>query len=226
MPQKERLRVWRGELKKTAGGLTKNDLRRNARGKIVSRKKSQASTNENNLGKWLRSAGDSFEGLLQEKGMPVPKRKGQGNVKYPKAPKPQVDKKIKQVAAPKPKPKPAPKVVTKPKPKPKPKPKVVKALPKPKSPKRAAAPKKKAKSPVKVGQIKNLAKISVGNILRPKKKATYNKTGWPEWAKKQTGSTVLARIQKDLNREGGNPKWVDWPDLQRKLKRSYAEYKA
>ena len=71
MPQRERLRVWRGELKKTAGGLTKNDLQRNARGKIVSKKKSRASTNENNLGKWLRSAGDSFGGLLQEKGMPA-----------------------------------------------------------------------------------------------------------------------------------------------------------
>ena len=112
MPQRERLRVWRGELKKTAGGLTKNDLQRNARGKIVSKKKSRASTNENNLGKWLRSAGDSFGAKLQEKGLPPPKAKGQG--KKLKAPRPKADKKH---AAPKPKA--APKVVSKPKPKPK-----------------------------------------------------------------------------------------------------------
>ena len=50
MPQKERLRVWKGELRKTAGGLTKKDLMKNARGKIVSRKKSGAASKENNLG--------------------------------------------------------------------------------------------------------------------------------------------------------------------------------
>ena len=51
MPQKERLRVFRGELKKTSGGLTKGDLIKNKRGKIVSRRKStQAVGDENNLG--------------------------------------------------------------------------------------------------------------------------------------------------------------------------------
>ena len=63
MPQKERLRVWKGELKKTSGGLTKNDLIKNKRGKIVSKKKSEAARKNkdaNNLGQWLRSKGEKF----------------------------------------------------------------------------------------------------------------------------------------------------------------------
>jgi len=70
MPQNERLRVWKGELKKTSGGLRKQDLMKNKRGKIVSRKKSEAAkkNKENNLGQWLRSKGDQFlsKGLKQE----------------------------------------------------------------------------------------------------------------------------------------------------------------
>ena len=63
MPQKERLRVWKGELKKTSGGLTKKDLIKNKRGKIVSKKKSEhAVGDENNLGSWLRGKGDKFQG--------------------------------------------------------------------------------------------------------------------------------------------------------------------
>ena len=69
MPQNERLRVWKGELKKTSGGLTKGDLIKNKRGKIVSKKKSEAAkkNSENNLGSWLRSKGDQFlsKGLVQ-----------------------------------------------------------------------------------------------------------------------------------------------------------------
>ena len=50
MPQNERLRVWRGELKKTSGGLTKAMLMKNKRGKIVSKRKSEAAKkNANNL---------------------------------------------------------------------------------------------------------------------------------------------------------------------------------
>ena len=63
MPQKERLRVWRGEIKKTSGGLTKEELIRNKRGKIVSRKKSSHAVGDaNNLGSWLRGKGDKFQG--------------------------------------------------------------------------------------------------------------------------------------------------------------------
>ena len=70
MPQNERLRVWKGELKKTSGGLRKQNLMKNKRGKIVSRKKSDAAkkNKENNLGQWLRSKGEQFlsKGLKQE----------------------------------------------------------------------------------------------------------------------------------------------------------------
>ena len=186
MPQRERMRVWRGELRKTAGGLTKNDLVKNARGKIVSRKKSRGATNENNLGKWLRGAGDSFGGKLQDAGLPMPKPKGQGKLKKQvKAPRPQVDRKIKKPAAPKPKPK------AKPKPKPKAKAKAKKKFAKP-----AAL---KPRSPVKAGQIKDLSKISVGNILVKKKVDT---TGWPGWAKKAT-TNEQKWIEKEVKKEGG-----------------------
>jgi len=70
MPQNERVRVWKGDLKKTSGGLRKQDLMKNKRGKIVSRKKSEAAkkNKENNLGQWLRSKGEQFlsKGLKQE----------------------------------------------------------------------------------------------------------------------------------------------------------------
>jgi len=56
----DRLRVWRGELRKTAGGLTKGDLMRNKKGKIVSKRKSLAMTKVNNLGQYLRKKGDRF----------------------------------------------------------------------------------------------------------------------------------------------------------------------
>jgi len=61
MPQPERLRVWKGELLKTSGGLTLKDLMKNKRGKIVSKRKSHsAKDNANNLGDWLRKKGDNF----------------------------------------------------------------------------------------------------------------------------------------------------------------------
>ena len=134
MPQKERLRVWRGELKKTSGGLTKSQLMRNHRGKIVSKKKSSSSSKQNNLGKWLRGKGEAFGAKLDAAGLPPPKHKGAQKEKQKPKPK----------SKPKPKPKPAPKQKSKPKSKPQ-------------------APKKRARSPVKAGQLKS-SKISVGNI--------------------------------------------------------------
>ena len=63
MPQRERVRVFNGELKKTSGGLTRDQLVRNKRGKVVSKKKSgQAAGGDNNLGSWLRNKGDKFKG--------------------------------------------------------------------------------------------------------------------------------------------------------------------
>ncbi len=63
MPSREqRIRVWKGELKKTSGGLTRDDLVKNRKGKIVSRKKSRQASEFNNLGEWLRDKGDKFQG--------------------------------------------------------------------------------------------------------------------------------------------------------------------
>ena len=113
----QRLRVWRGELKKTSGGLTRDDLVKNSKGKIVSRRKSKQAGEQNNLGVWLRTKGDKFgdkpskQAVLKDK---------------PVAPKP----KPKPVVKPKPKP-----VAPKPKPKPKPIVRVLKDKPRPPEPK-------------------------------------------------------------------------------------------
>lgn len=103
MPQPERLRVWKGELLKTSGGLTIKDLMKNKRGKIVSKRKSQsAKDNANNLGDWLRKKGDNFfsKGItkdnVKKKGAapgPKPKKLEVGKpvvVNPPKAPKKKV----------------------------------------------------------------------------------------------------------------------------------------
>ena len=61
----QRLRVWRGEIRKTTGGLTKADLMKNGKGKIVSKRKSLSAFKVNNLGSWLRQTGDKFSGKLK-----------------------------------------------------------------------------------------------------------------------------------------------------------------
>ena len=109
----QRRLVWGGKMRKTTGGLSRDDLVLNRHGRIVSKRKSQAASKVNNLGNWLRNKGQKFGD--------VPQLAKKGTNGKPKA---------KVVAA---KPKPKPKVVAaKPKPKPKPKPKVVVAKPKPK----------------------------------------------------------------------------------------------
>ena len=90
----QRLRVWRGELKKTSGGLTRDDLVKNSKGKIVSRRKSKQAGEQNNLGVWLRTKGDKFgdkpskQAVLKDKPVAVAKPKPKPVVK-PK-PKPVV----------------------------------------------------------------------------------------------------------------------------------------
>ena len=88
MPSREqRVRVWRGEMKKTTGGLTKDDLVKNRKGKIVSRRKSRQAAQQNNLGEWLRNKGDRFEDTPQaraEKGLPRPKPKPAKKAPEPK----------------------------------------------------------------------------------------------------------------------------------------------
>jgi outer membrane biosynthesis protein TonB len=203
MPQKERQRVWRGELKKTSGGLGKHDLVRNTRGKIVSKRKSASSSKENNLGKWLRKSGDSFGGKLIDAGKPLLKKAPKG--KPPKAPKPKVDRKIAALKA-----------------KPKPKPKPQKQAPKPKAkakPKQAPKPIKRKKSPVKAGQLKNLSKISVGNIVVKKKKVAAP-AGWPKWTEKVLNSFPKAAAEmKDLVEEyEDDGEKVDWAVIKQELK--------
>jgi hypothetical protein len=105
----QRRLVWGGKMRKTTGGLSRDDLVLNRHGRIVSKRKSQAASKVNNLGNWLRNKGQKFGD--------VPQLAKKGTNGKPKA---------KVVAA---KPKPKPKVVAA---KPKPKPKVVVVKPKPK----------------------------------------------------------------------------------------------
>ena len=144
---KQRLEVWRGIRAKTSGGLRKEDLVKNKRGKIVSKKKSTQAFEQNNLG-----------GFLRKKGTKVPKdemlyKKG---AKAPSAP----SKKAKPAPKPKPKPKPAP---------PKPAPKKAVAKPKKAAPKKApakkAAPKKKAKSKINPVTKQPYAKKSASGFV-------------------------------------------------------------
>ena len=132
MPSREqRIRVWKGELKKTSGGLTRDDLVKNRKGKIVSRKKSRQASEFNNLGEWLRDKGDKFQGKTarQEEKENEPE-KAQKPAPKPKTPKvkPVPKVKVKKKPAPKkPVAKAAPKVKPRvPKPRPVPKPRVPK----------------------------------------------------------------------------------------------------
>ena len=111
MSSNQRSEVWRGIRKKTSGGLTKDHLTKNKRGKIVSKKKSTQASSQNNLGSWLRQKGKKVEktDMLRKKAdppadAPISKR--------PKKPKKSKGKKEVPKAAPKPKP--APKAAPKP----------------------------------------------------------------------------------------------------------------
>ena len=57
----QRRLVWSGKLRRTTGGLTRDDLMLNRSGRIVSKKKSQAASKANNLGTWLRVSGQGFK---------------------------------------------------------------------------------------------------------------------------------------------------------------------
>jgi len=88
-------------MRKTTGGLMRDDLMLNRSGRIVSKRKSQAASKVNNLGTWLRVRGQGF------KEVPSNAKKGTNgkDAKAKVAPKP-------KKAAPKPK-KAAPKKVAK-----------------------------------------------------------------------------------------------------------------
>ena len=102
----QRLEVWRGIRAKTSGGLTKADLVKNKRGKIVSKKKSSQAFQQNNLGDFLRKKGKKVpkEEMLYKKGQKKPQKKPSiAAPKKPAAPKvqPAAPKKKVQPAAPK-----------------------------------------------------------------------------------------------------------------------------
>ena len=181
MPQNQRLRVWRGDLKKTSGGLTKAMLMKNKRGKIVSKKKSEAAKknkDKNNLGAWLRSKGDKFlsKGLSEEN----IKRKGKPGRK---AFKKEVPKKVEPKKAE------PPKSGTKPK----------------------APPKITKSEPMKAGEKKDYSKISVGNILAPggAQSAKEKRDFWIR--KARIYKKKLKKDQKWIeNKLGPMPAGVSW----------------
>ena len=173
MSTNQRLEVWRGTRAKTSGGLTKNDLVKNKRGKIVSKKKSSQAGSQNNLGHWLR-----------EKGKKVPASQmlhKKGGKKPPLAP-PKKAPAAKKAPAKSPAPvkKPAPKAV----PKKKPVPKV--ARPKVAAPKKpvASAPKNKPKF------VRKQSKTFAKGKINPLTKQAYDKTS-------SSGYVENARISLD-----------------------------
>ena len=166
---KQRLEVWKGLREKTSGGLTKADLHKNKRGKIVSKRKSGQASSQNNLGKWLRTKGTSVpkDQMLRKKGDLEKAKPKKDKVA---APKPKKDKKTTKVAAP-----------SKPR-------KKNKAAKKKRSPAKTA-PKKKAGPKINpltnqpadeksgLGYVKG-GDVSLDNVrkrrLRPRKKVNYN----------------------------------------------------
>ena len=177
MPSREqRVRVWRGELKKTTGGLTKDDLVKNRKGKIVSRRKSRQAADQNNLGEWLRNKGDRFEdtpAARAAKGLPKPKHvkpKPQAPEPKPVRPPPKLPKKKKEA-------KPAP---PKPKPRPKDTEEALWVMPKrPRAREKLARRLKKAGVPTKpkasYGHLKNKSEITVQNIPERRESRTQKK---------------------------------------------------
>ena len=116
----QRRLVWGGKMRKTTGGLSRDDLVLNRHGRIVSKRKSQAASKVNNLGNWLRDKGQKFGDK------PAQAKKGSnGKPKKEVAKAAKVKKeavKVKKIVPKKVvKAKPKPKVAPKPKPKPKPK---------------------------------------------------------------------------------------------------------
>ena len=107
----QRLEVWRGDRKRTSGGLRKSDLTKNARGKIVSKKKSEQASKQNNLGDKLRKKGVHVakDQMLHPKGKkpaaakPKPPKAKPKKVQPKAKPKPKQPKKVQPKAKPKPK---------------------------------------------------------------------------------------------------------------------------
>ena len=225
MPQNERQRVWKGEVKKTSGGLTKAMLMKNSRGKIVSRKKSEAAkkNNENNLAGWLRKKGEKFlsKGVTAEHVVRKDKRKKKlQKLALPSSgtvPKKKLDsKKTVVVLQPKPKPKAKPAA-----PKPKPKPAAPKPKPKPAAPKPKPKPKPKKKKkgppvivdqvPEEAGEVADTSKISVGNIIAAKQFSS-RKEKWIRDAKILKHDLDYS-LEEIVESNGPIPEGVSWDQI-------------
>jgi hypothetical protein len=63
----QRRLVWSGKMRKTTGGLNRDDLMLNRSGRIVSKRKSEAASKANNLGTWLRVSGQGFKEVPPKK---------------------------------------------------------------------------------------------------------------------------------------------------------------
>jgi len=219
MPQNERQRVWKGEIKKTSGGLTKAMLMKNSRGKIVSRKKSEAAkkNNENNLAGWLRKKGEKFlsKGVTAEHVVRKDKRKKKlQKLALPSSgtvPKKKLDSKKTVVVLPKPKPKAKPKpAAPKPKPKPKPKPAAPKPKPKPKK-KKKGPPVIVDQAPEKAGEVADTSKISVGNIIAAKEFSS-KKEKWIRDAKILKHDLDFS-LEEVVESNGPIPEGVSWDQI-------------
>jgi hypothetical protein len=86
----QRRLVWSGKMRKTTGGLGRDDLMLNKSGRIVSKRKSQAASKANNLGTWLRVRGQGF------KQVPANAKKGSNGKARSGRPLPNVARKIVQ----------------------------------------------------------------------------------------------------------------------------------
>ena len=103
---KQRLEVWRGLRAKTSGGLRKEDLVKNKRGKIVSKRKSEQAGAQNNLGDFLRKEGTKVpkDKMLYKKGAKPPSSPAKKKAVAPKKAAPKKKKAApKKKAAAKPK---------------------------------------------------------------------------------------------------------------------------
>ena len=189
MSSQQRHEVWRGTRAKTSGGLTKGDLIKNKRGKLVSKKKSQQAGSQNNLGSWLRTKGKKVpkKEMLYAKGAKAPAAA---------APKP-------KKAAPKPK-----KAAPKPKkaaPKPKPKPK---AAPKPKPKAAKAAPKKKARVTRKSDQG-TFAKGKINPLTKQAYDKTSGKTGYVSGGKISLDNVKRTKLRRKKQKTSD----IDFSDM-------------
>jgi hypothetical protein len=171
----QRRLVWSGKLRKTTGGLNRDDLMLNKSGRIVSKRKSQAASKVNNLGTWLRVRGQGF------KEVPSNAKKG-SNGKDVKAQIKKEPKKVAKVAPKKQQPKVAPK-------------KVAKVAPKKVAPKKVAKVVPKKVAPKKVARAKVAKAVKKIELKAQKRKLGSKKTTVAQILKKKAEAKARANTK-------------------------------